>query len=166
MRLSKKCEYALRTLIDLGLAQRLGAPVVGVASLARHERISGLFLAQILFQLKRAGYVASKRGKAGGYYLRVPMERVRLGDVVRRMDGALAPIRCASVTAYERCSCPDEEHCGLRLLMLDLRGAISGILDGATLADVVASTLRRVHRDGVRLPFLASGNGRGEGRAS
>jgi hypothetical protein len=69
------------------------------------------------------------------------------------VDGPLAPIRCVSQTAYESCTCPDEAHCGLRMLMLDVRNAIAGILDRYTLADVVEITLRKRNRDSLPLPF-------------
>jgi hypothetical protein len=75
--------------------------------------------------------------------------------VVRLIDGPLAPIGCVSQTAYEKCTCPDEEHCGLRMLMLDVRNAIAGILDRYTLADVVEVTLRKLRRNGVPLPFTS-----------
>jgi DNA-binding IscR family transcriptional regulator len=67
----------------------------------------------------------------------------------------LAPIRCVSQVAYERCTCPDEEHCGLRMVMLDVRTAISNILDRFSLADVVEVTLRKMRRNNVPLPFAA-----------
>jgi Rrf2 family protein len=153
MDLSKRCEYALRALIHIGLAEELGQPIVRIGTMARNERISEPFLGQILLQLNEGGYLRSRRGKGGGYALARPMAKIRLGDVVRLMDGPLAPIRCASVTAYEKCSCPDEDHCGLRLLMIDVRNAISGILDGYTLADIVQVTLKKMRRDGVRFPL-------------
>ena len=78
-----------------------------------------------------------------------------IGAVVRFVDGPLAPIGCVSHTAYEKCSCPDEEHCGLRMLMLDVRNAIAGILDRYSLADVVEVTLRKLRRDSLPLPFAA-----------
>jgi DNA-binding IscR family transcriptional regulator len=66
-----------------------------------------------------------------------------MGDVVRLIDGKLAPIGCASETEYEKCTCPDEEHCGLRMLMIDVRNAIANILDRYTLEHVVEVTLRK-----------------------
>jgi DNA-binding IscR family transcriptional regulator len=81
------------------------------------------------------------------------MNEIRIGDVVRLIDGPLAPIGCVSVTAYEKCSCPDEQHCGLRMLMLDVRNSIANILDHYTLADTVEVTLRKIRRDGVPVPF-------------
>lgn len=155
MKLSKRGEYALRALIDFGLAQALGKPLLQVNELARKEDIPVKFLEQILMQLKAGGYLESRRGKHGGYLLAAPPDQIRIGQVVRLIDGPLAPIACVSQTAYERCTCPDEEHCGLRMLMQDVRNAISNILDRFTLADVVEVTLRKMRRDRVPLPFAA-----------
>src|SRR4030095_16902297 len=111
-------------------------------------------LEQIFTQLKSAGYVASRRGKFGGYSLARPMSRIKFAPVIRLTDAPLAPIRCVSQTSYERCSCPDEVHCGLRMLMFDVRNAISTILDRYTLAEIVEITLRKYRRDKVTSPFL------------
>jgi len=154
MKLSKRGEYALRALIDLGIASELGRPMLQVSELAAKEKLPVKFLEQILTQLKTAGYVESKRGKLGGYSLAKRMDRVRFGAVIRLIDGPLAPIRCVSQTAYVRCSCPDEVHCGLRMLMLDVRNAIAKLLHRYTLADIVEITLRKLRRDKVTPPFL------------
>src|SRR5260370_29840670 len=106
-------------------------------------------------QLKAAGYLESRRGKHGGYMLARRPEDIQIGQVVRLIDGPLAPIRCVSQVAYERCTCPDEEHCGLRMVMLDVRNAISNILDRFSLADVVEVTLRKMRRNNVPLPFAS-----------
>jgi Rrf2 family protein len=147
MKLSKRGEYALRALIDLGIAAELGRPIIQVSELAAKEKLPVKFLEQIFTQLKAGGYVASKRGKLGGYSLSKPMNRIKFGAVIRLIDGPLAPIACVSQTAYARCTCPDEAHCGLRILMLDVRTAIARILDGHTLADIVEITLRKMRRD-------------------
>lgn len=160
MKLTKRGEYALRALIDLGIAQEAGRPMIQIGELARRECIPIKFLEQILVELKEAGYLDSKRGQQGGYWLKVPMNRIKIGDLVRRIEGPLAPISCASQTAYARCSCPDEEHCGLRMLMLDVRNAISDILDRYTLAQVVDVTLRKIRRNGVPIPFAKPLRGR------
>jgi Rrf2 family protein len=178
MKLSKRGEYALRALIDLGIASELGWPVLQVSELATKEKLPIKFLEQIFMQLKAAGYVKSRRGKFGGYSLARPMNRIKFGAVIRLIDGPLAPIRCVSQTSYARCSCPDEIHCGLRMLMLDVRNVISTLLDRYTLADIVEITLRKYRRDKVTPPFfhrsipfasIASSEGdllsRGRGRA-
>jgi Rrf2 family protein len=154
VKLSKRGEYALRALIDFGVAQAIGRPLLQVSELASKEGLPIKFLEQILMQLKAAGYLESKRGKHGGYLLARPPENISIGQVARLIDGPLAPIACVSQTAYCKCTCPDEEHCGLRILMLDVRNAISNILDRYTLADVVEVTMRKLRKDKVAHPFL------------
>jgi len=154
MKISKRGEYALRALIDFGIAHELGRPLMKIGELVEKERLPVKFLEQILTQLRGAGYIETKRGKAGGYFLAKPPREISLGQVIRLIDGPLAPISCVSVTAYEPCTCPDEAHCGLRMLMLDVRNAIARILDRYVLGDVVDITLRKMRRDGVPIPFM------------
>lgn len=153
MKLSKRGEYALRSLINLGIAAKVGRRLVPVTELARAEDLPVKFLEQVMQQLREAGYVESERGKHGGYRLAHPAGKISVGKIVRLIDGPLAPIGCVSQSAYEPCNCPDEAHCGLRMLMLDVRNAIANILDRYTLADVVEVTTRKMERDGVALPF-------------
>jgi Rrf2 family protein len=157
MRLSKKGEYALRSLINLGIAAEVKRSLVQVSELAENEQLPVKFLEQILQVLREAGFVESKRGKFGGYKLAKPANKIFIGEIVRLIDGPLAPIGCVSQTAYEPCTCPDEAHCGLRMLMVDVRNAIADILDRYSLADVVEITLRKMRRDSVSLPFSAEG---------
>src|SRR4029077_4136272 len=154
MKLSKRGEYALRALIDLGIASELGWPMLQISELATKEKLPIKFLEQIFAQLKAAGYVKSRGGKFGGYSLARPMSRIKFGAVIRLIEGPLAPIRCVSQTSYASCSCPDEIHCGLRMLMFDVRNAITAVLDRFTLADIVGITLRKYRRDKVAPPFL------------
>ncbi len=154
MKLSKRGEYALRALIDIGIAHELGRPLVQVAELAEKENLPLRFLEQILIQLKEGGYIASKRGKLGGYHLLKPARKVRIGQVIRFIDGPLAPIGCVSLTAYEPCTCPDQDHCGLHMIMADVRAAVSAVLDRFTLAETVEMMLRKVRRTKASIPFL------------
>ncbi len=154
MQISKKAEYGLRALINLGLARELGHERVSAADLAQADNLPLKFLEQIFIQLREAGYVETQRGKNGGYCIARPMNEIKMGDLVRLLDGPLAPISCASRTAYQPCSCPDETHCGLRMLMIDVRNAIANILDRYTLANVVEITLRKIKRDGAEHFFL------------
>ena len=153
MKLSKRGEYALRSLINLGIAAKVGRSLVRVTELANAEDIPVKFLEQVMQQMREAGYVQSVRGKHGGYRLGKPAAQITIGSVVRLIDGPLAPIGCVSQTAYEPCNCPDEAHCGLRMLMLDVRNAIAAILDRYTLADVVEVTTRKLATSGRPLPF-------------
>ena len=121
MKLSKRGEYALRALIDLGIASEFGWPMLQISELASKEKLPIKFLEQIFTQLKSAGYVASRRGKFGGYSLARPMNQIKFGAIIRLIDGPLAPIRCVSQTSYARCSCPDENS--LRAADVDVRCA-------------------------------------------
>lgn len=154
MKLSKKGEYALRSLLDLAMAQALDRALVPLSALAEAQKIPATFLEQILIQLRQAGVLASTRGKYGGYSLAKPASDIFIGTIVRMIDGPLAPISCVSHTAYERCACPDEEHCGLRMLMMDVRNAIAGIVDRYTLAQLAEVTLQRLRRDGMLPPVV------------
>lgn len=153
MTLTKKGEYALRAMIQLGLAKALGKGLVPVSELAQSNRLPLKFVERILLELREAGYVDTQRGKLGGYLLAKPMSEIRMGELVRLIDGRLAPIACASETEYARCTCPDEEHCGLRMLMIDVRNAISNILDRYTLGEVVDVALHKMKRDNAPIPF-------------
>jgi len=156
MQLSKKAEYGLRAIIQLGMARDLGRELLSVNELAQSNGLPIKFLERVLMDLRTAGYIETRRGKAGGYSLSKCASEIKMGDVVRSLDGRLAPICCASEYAYQRCSCPDEAHCGLRMLMIDVRNAIARILDRYTLAQVVEVTLRKLRRDGAPVPFLGS----------
>lgn len=153
MKLSKRGEYALRALIALGIAHEAGRPMLRLQEIVAQENIPSAFLEQIFAQLRGAGFVDGKRGKNGGYFLAKPADTISMGQVVRLIDGPLAPIGCVSQTKYERCSCPDEEHCGLRMLMLDVRNSIANILDRYTLGQVVEATLGRLRKDNRPIPF-------------
>ena len=155
MKISKRGEYALRALIDLGMAKEAGRELLQAHEIASKEHIPIKFLEQILVQLRGGGFIGTRRGKHGGYFLARPLDAISIGQLVRLIDGPLAPIACVSQTAYERCSCPDEDHCGLRMLMLDVRNAIANILDRYTLLDVVDVTTRKLKRDNLPLPFAS-----------
>jgi Rrf2 family protein len=111
--------------------------VVQIKEIAERQHIPAKFLEQILLTLKNNGILHSRMGVGGGYYLARSAKEISLGHIVRVLDGPLAPIGCVSQMAYEPCGCPDEKTCGLRLVMLDVRNAISDILDNTTLADVI-----------------------------
>ncbi|MFT3989846.1 MAG: Rrf2 family transcriptional regulator [Luteolibacter sp.] len=153
MHLSKKAEYALRATINLGIASEVGRTTVSGSELAEANRLPLKFVERILQELREAGLVETHRGKFGGYTLSKPADEIRIGDLVRLMDGRLAPICCASENAYQPCTCPDEDHCGLRMVMIDVRNAIAAILDRYTVAQVVDVTLRKMRRDGIIPPF-------------
>jgi Rrf2 family protein len=151
--MSRRCEYALRALVDLGLAREAGRSLVRVQEIAGRERIPERFLEQILLGLRKAGYLRSRRGRSGGYSLARTPRSIRMGAVVRLLDGPLAPISCVSRTAYAPCSCPDEALCGVRMVMEDARNALAATLDLWTLEEAVARALRAYRRARRPAPF-------------
>jgi Rrf2 family cysteine metabolism transcriptional repressor len=136
MKFSKKSEYGLRALLELTSQYRKN--LLHRQDIADRQNIPIEFLEQILLALKNAGLLASKRGVGGGYSLIKPPEQITLGQVIRILDGPLAPIGCVSKTAYQKCSdCPyaDKEHCPIQGVMLNVRNAIADILDNHPLSD-------------------------------
>ena len=134
--LSRKAKYGLKALIHL--AQRAGEGPVLIEELARAEGIPRKFLEQILLELKKKGLLHSRKGRGGGYQLGRAPEEIFMGEIVRVLDGPLAPVPCVSVIAYRKCDeCPDENACGIRLVMKEVRDSIAHILDTASLADVL-----------------------------
>jgi Rrf2 family protein len=119
MRLSKRGEYGLRAMIRMAdFFDQDGEPhLIQIKEISKIENISIKYLEQIMLTLKNAGLLNSKMGIGGGYYLAKPPREIMLGQIVRILDGPLAPIRCVSQMAYEPCDCPDERTCGLRLVM-------------------------------------------------
>lgn len=135
---SKKCKYALRALY--GLTHEYGKGPVLISTLATKQKIPRKFLEVILWELKQRGLVDSKKGKRGGYQLIQPPEAITLGQVIRIIDGPLAPLPCASETAYRQCDeCVDVAKCGTRIVMRQVRDAMAAILDHTTLADVCST---------------------------
>jgi Rrf2 family protein len=136
--LSKKAKYGLKAL--LYLADQPDERTVLIADIAAAERIPKKFLDMILLEMRNAGMLFSRKGKGGGYALALPPERISIGAVVRLLDGPLAPVACVSKSAYRPCDdCTSEEACRIRRLMGQVRDAMAGVLDNATLADLSRS---------------------------
>ena len=133
MKLSTKGEYASRAMLQLALKYGKGPQQIG--KISRAQDIPERFLEQILLQLKRAGYLKSRQGPKGGYFLSRPPAEINVAEVVRVMDGPLAPIDCVSVMAHE--PCPMEATCGLRWLWKEVRDSVAGIMERTTFADLV-----------------------------
>jgi len=134
MRLSTKGEYASRAMLELSLHQAEGP--LHIRDISAAQDIPERFLEQILLQLKRAGYLRSRKGPQGGYSLSRPPSHITVAEVIRVMDGPLAPIDCVSVTAHE--SCPREAFCGLKGLWKEVRDAVAEILERTTFEDMAA----------------------------
>ena len=132
--LTKKAKYGLKAMLHLAEID-FGSSVF-VASIAQANDIPKKFLDTILGELKGAGLLSSKKGRNGGYALAERPGDIKIGTIIRILDGALAPIPCASRTGYKPCSdCATVETCRIRTIMLDVREAIAGVLDHMTLAE-------------------------------
>ncbi len=102
--------------------------------IAQEADVPQKFLEAILLELKHHSLVDSKRGIFGGYFLAKPSSEIMVGNLVRMIDGPLAPIRCASLTAYQKCDdCVDEDACQIRLTMIEVRNAIASVLDSKSI---------------------------------
>lgn len=115
-----------------------------IQELSTQESIPVKFLEQILLALRHSGYLTAKRGVGGGYTLRFDPAQIKVGDIIRTMDGPIAPVPCAAAQPTENCTCPNPETCPLRLLMVEVRTMISEKLDNRTIHDLLQSSLDHV----------------------
>lgn len=136
MKVSSRGEYALRALIILGLQE---GRVSTIADIASKTLVPTTYLEQILLQLKMLGYLKSKRGKYGGYLLAKDSSKIIIGEVIRHLEGPLAPMGCVSITSYE--ACPLEETCLLKPLWTLIRDSIAQLLDQTTLAHLLEGNM-------------------------
>jgi Rrf2 family protein len=133
--LSKKAKYGLKAMAIL--AKEYGNGPLLIGEIAKRERIPSKFLELILLELKKNGFLQSKKGKGGGYYLSKLPESISVGALIRALDGPLALLPCVSQMAYERCAeCPDEETCGIRIVFKEVRESTVSILERTTLAQM------------------------------
>ncbi len=138
--ISQKAKYALRALVALCRA-RPGEPLM-ISQISREQGIPKKFLEQILLELKRHGIVASYRGRLGGYALLKAPERITFGEILRLIDGPIAPLPCLSTIAYRRCAASrDESTCEIRRVFSRVALATREVLDTTTLADAVSVEL-------------------------
>ncbi|MGM7722227.1 RrF2 family transcriptional regulator [Metabacillus sp. Hm71] len=136
MKVSSKGEYALRALLVLGQQQ---GQVMTIQEISDKTLVTINYLEQILLQLKKLDFVKSKRGARGGYFLHKEADQINIGEVIRRLEGPLSPMSCASITKYE--PCPLEAGCQLKPLWSLVRDTIAYVLDRTTLEDLLLNKL-------------------------
>lgn len=136
MKLSKKSDYALRAMIHLSMNYQRGA--VQIKEISTKERIPQKFLENILLTLRKVGILNSKMGLKGGYALARSPDLITLGDVIRVLDGTIAPVDCVSQMSYKKCS--EEITCAIRGVMMNVRDAVTEVLDTMTFADMCKRT--------------------------
>ncbi len=141
--ISQKAKYALRALVALAQTREVS---LTAAEIAAQQAIPKKFLEQILLDLKREGIIHSRRGRAGGYALLRPADTITFGQILRLMDGPIAPLSCLSRIAYRRCEdCLDESACEIRRVFAQVAQSTRTVLDQTTIADAVADD-RRLER--------------------
>ena len=134
--ITMKTKYALKALAYLATSPP--AEPVLIAEVAEKEGIPRKFLELILAELKQHGFVHSRKGRGGGYYLAIAPEKISIAAVMRVLDGPIAPVPCLSRTSYQRCEgCREEATCGVRLVLQDMYESSVKILESTTLADLV-----------------------------
>ncbi|TWG97022.1 BadM/Rrf2 family transcriptional regulator [Mesorhizobium sp. J18] len=141
--ISQKAKYALKALIVLAKSEPDSVQMI--SEIAEVQRIPKKFLEQILLDLKHQGIVISRRGKAGGYLLLKKPEQITFGEILRIIDGPVAPLPCLSRIAYRRCvDCVSEEGCEVRRVFAKVAEATRDILDRTTLADCLDATVEKM----------------------
>ncbi len=137
--LSKKTKYGLKALAYL--ASKDAREPVQIAEIARNENISQKFLESILLTLRKTGFLGSKKGKGGGYYLIKDPSEIPMTSVMRVLEGPIAMVPCVSLNFYEKCDdCPDENTCAVHRLMIQVRDSALSVYRKNTLADIIVGT--------------------------
>jgi len=135
--LSKKTKYGLKALTYL--ASQTKREPVQISEIAEHENISQKFLESILLTLRNTGFLGSKKGKGGGYYLLKDPSEIPMTTVIRVLEGPIAMVPCVSLNFYEKCDdCPDENKCSVHKLMLQVRDSVLEVYRKNTLADLIS----------------------------
>lgn len=158
MKVSSKGEYALRALLQLGNHQ---GNVLGIQEISEKTLVSIHYLEQILLQLKKLGYVTSKRGAKGGYMLQKEPREINIGEVIRDLEGPLSPMSCAFITKYE--PCPLENGCQLKPLWSLVRDTIAFVLERTTLEDLLLNRITKLEGEDiivVKSPSRSTGDGK------
>lgn len=134
--LSRKTKYGLKALTYI--ARNKERDTILIQDIAEAENISRKFLESILLSLRKAGFLGSKKGKGGGYYLIKEPKMILMADVIRILEGPIALLPCVSLNFYEKCNdCPDEDACSLHILMEEVRDSTLKVLENKTLEDLV-----------------------------
>lgn len=134
--LTRKTKYGIKALTYI--ARRYENAPVQIETISKHENISHKYLESILLQLKKAGFLGSKKGKGGGYYLLKPANQIPMTDVIRVLEGPIALLPCVSLNFYEKCDdCPDEKKCAANKLMIQVRDSTLKVLKNNSLANLV-----------------------------
>ncbi|MDN5567820.1 MAG: Rrf2 family transcriptional regulator [Paracoccus sp. (in: a-proteobacteria)] len=139
--ITQKMKYALKALLVLGDEARSASPQpLTIEMIAKRSGTPKRFLEQILLEIRNAGLVASIRGRAGGYSLIKPPAEISISELLRLIDGPIAPLPCLSRRAYQRCDdCTDEAACRLRKVFAEVFWSYLILIESLSLADMLGS---------------------------
>jgi len=136
--ISQKTKYALKAMLALADEAASGGDALRIEEIARRSDTPKRFLEHILLQIRNAGMIGSRRGRKGGYLLIREPRAIGIGELLRLVDGPIAPLPCLSRTAYQRCEdCADEDACRVRKLFADVFYAYLLMIESLTLQDLV-----------------------------
>ena len=133
--LSKKTQYALQALSYM-VEKNTEFPIL-IAEIATAKNIPLKFLENILLELKKGGFLESKKGKHGGYFFATPPQKIKLSAIFGIIEGPIALLPCVSLNFYEKCADCNEKKCGINRVMAEVRDNTLAILDKRTVADLV-----------------------------
>jgi Rrf2 family protein len=135
--LTSKGKYGIKAMVHLAMLE--AGETAQIAEIAQRNNISKKFLDAILLDLRNAGMLRSKKGPGGGYALARPARTIEVGAVIRALEGPIAPIGCASQSAFKPCEdCGDMEACVVRSVMREVRDAMAAVVDNLTIADLAS----------------------------
>jgi Rrf2 family protein len=133
--ISKKTKYGLKALVYLATFP-VNSPVP-IADISSNQGISQKFLEAILLDLKKQGFLSSKKGKGGGYYLLKPANEISVASVYRALEGPIAWLPCVSINYYEKCDdCPSEDACSINKMMLKVRDSVLEVVENQMISDM------------------------------
>ncbi len=133
MSVSQKCQYALRAVLEL--AKHRGTEPLSVGKIAEAQAIPARFLELILGQLRGGGFVESRRGVQGGYFLAVSAEALSVGEIIEFIDGPVGPVRC--LVAGKGSDCPLYGNCAFMGMWRRARDATAEVYDETTFQDLI-----------------------------
>ncbi|NMA84288.1 MAG: Rrf2 family transcriptional regulator [Epulopiscium sp.] len=149
MKLSTKGRYGLKIMLDLAINGQNGH--IALNSIAERQGLSEHYLEQLIAVLRKAGLVQSMRGAQGGYILAKPLDEITIGDILRTLEGSLAPVDC--VIEDQEIDCDKSEFCVTKTVWMKVRDSINEVVDNITLEDLVED-YNKIHDQAVDMYYI------------
>ena len=152
MPFSQKCQYALRAVFEV--AKRANEGPIKIHAIAAAQAIPPRFLAAILHQLKRGGFVQSRRGAEGGYLLAKDARQISVGDIIRFIEGPILPVACIA-SDQQTTECPLNTQCVFMSMWKDAQRAVKSVYDNTTIQDLIEREAAMTSRADCKLTHSA-----------